>query len=107
MLPTMTRSKPTFLEFFDQRLRDVAALDRAGLVGRHANRLSPFWAGYLRKVDRIGAHIFYAMRVNWAPARSTATATGRRSRIDCQLTGAPLGRLRDTTSPVVKIITRL
>jgi len=38
-------------------------------VNYHANYVSPFWAGYLRKVDRIGAHIFYAMRdgVNWAP----------------------------------------
>jgi hypothetical protein len=38
-------------------------------VNYHANYVSPFWAGYLRRVDRIGAHIFYAMRdgVNWAP----------------------------------------
>jgi spore germination cell wall hydrolase CwlJ-like protein len=38
-------------------------------VNYHANYVSPFWVGYLRKVDRIGAHIFYAMRegVNWAP----------------------------------------
>ncbi len=38
-------------------------------VNYHANYVSPFWAGYLKRVDRIGAHIFYAMRdgVNWAP----------------------------------------
>jgi len=41
----------------------------AEAVNYHANYVSPFWAGYLRRVDRIGAHIFYAMRdgVNWAP----------------------------------------
>ena len=41
----------------------------AEAVNYHANYVSPFWAGYLRQVDRIGAHIFYAMRegVNWAP----------------------------------------
>jgi spore germination cell wall hydrolase CwlJ-like protein len=35
----------------------------------HANYVYPFWAPSLRRVDRIGAHIFYAMRVgmNWAP----------------------------------------
>ena len=29
----------------------------------------PFWAPYLRRVDRIGNHIFYAMKgnLNWAP----------------------------------------
>ncbi|HSU99544.1 MAG TPA: cell wall hydrolase [Roseiarcus sp.] len=38
-------------------------------VNYHANYVSPFWTGYLKRVDRIGAHIFYAMRdgVNWAP----------------------------------------
>ncbi len=38
-------------------------------VNYHANYVSPFWVGYLRRVDRIGAHIFYAMRdgVDWAP----------------------------------------
>jgi hypothetical protein len=38
-------------------------------VNYHANYVSPFWIGYLRKVDRIGNHIFYAMHegVNWAP----------------------------------------
>ena len=42
--------------------------------GRHRGELyaryvAPFWVGYLKRVDRIGAHIFYAMRdgVNWAP----------------------------------------
>jgi len=41
----------------------------ADAVNYHANYVSPFWVGYLRRVDRIGAHIFYAMRdgVNWAP----------------------------------------
>ena len=41
----------------------------AEAVNYHANYVSPYWAGYLRRVDRIGAHIFYAMRdgVNWAP----------------------------------------
>jgi Cell Wall Hydrolase len=38
-------------------------------VNYHANYVAPFWVGYLKKVDRIGAHIFYAMRdgTNWAP----------------------------------------
>jgi Cell Wall Hydrolase len=38
-------------------------------VNYHANYVAPFWVGYLKKVDHIGAHIFYAMRdgVNWAP----------------------------------------
>ena len=31
-------------------------------VNYHANYVSPFWVGYLKRVDRIGAHIFYAMR---------------------------------------------
>ena len=41
----------------------------AEAVNYHANYVSPFWVGYLRRVDHIGAHIFYAMRdgVNWAP----------------------------------------
>jgi Cell Wall Hydrolase len=41
----------------------------AAAVNYHANYVSPYWVGYLRRVDRIGAHIFYAMRdgVNWAP----------------------------------------
>ncbi|HTR13024.1 MAG TPA: cell wall hydrolase [Roseiarcus sp.] len=41
----------------------------AEAVNYHANYVAPFWRGYLRRVDRIGAHIFYAMRdgVNWAP----------------------------------------
>jgi hypothetical protein len=41
----------------------------AEAVNYHANYVSPFWVGYLRRVDRIGAHVFYAMRdgVNWAP----------------------------------------
>jgi spore germination cell wall hydrolase CwlJ-like protein len=35
----------------------------------HANYVYPFWASSLRRVDRIGGHIFYAMRggLNWAP----------------------------------------
>jgi spore germination cell wall hydrolase CwlJ-like protein len=35
----------------------------------HAYYVYPFWAPSLRRVDRIGAHIFYAMRsgVTWAP----------------------------------------
>jgi hypothetical protein len=38
-------------------------------VNYHANYVAPFWVGYLKRVDRIGAHIFYAMRdgTNWAP----------------------------------------
>jgi spore germination cell wall hydrolase CwlJ-like protein len=38
-------------------------------VNYHATYVAPFWVGYLKKVDHIGAHIFYAMRdgVNWAP----------------------------------------
>ncbi|HXZ14929.1 MAG TPA: cell wall hydrolase [Roseiarcus sp.] len=41
----------------------------AEAVNYHAAYVAPFWAGYLKRVDRIGLHIFYAMRdgVNWAP----------------------------------------
>jgi len=41
----------------------------AEAVNYHANYVYPFWAPSLRRVDRIGAHIFYAMRsgVYWAP----------------------------------------
>ena len=41
----------------------------AQAVNYHANYVAPFWVGYLRRVDRIGAHIFYAMRdgTAWAP----------------------------------------
>ncbi|MGD1036892.1 MAG: cell wall hydrolase [Roseiarcus sp.] len=41
----------------------------AEALNYHASYVLPFWAGYLRRVDRIGNHIFYAMRAgaNWAP----------------------------------------
>ena len=41
----------------------------AEAVNYHANYVYPFWAPTLRRVDRIGAHIFYAMRpgLYWAP----------------------------------------
>jgi spore germination cell wall hydrolase CwlJ-like protein len=41
----------------------------AEALNYHANYVSPFWISYLKRVDRIGAHIFYAMRpgANWAP----------------------------------------
>jgi spore germination cell wall hydrolase CwlJ-like protein len=41
----------------------------AEALNYHAHYVMPFWAPSLRRVDRIGAHIFYAMRVgtNWAP----------------------------------------
>jgi hypothetical protein len=41
----------------------------AEAVNYHAAYVAPFWVGYLRRVDRIGLHIFYAMRdgENWAP----------------------------------------
>jgi spore germination cell wall hydrolase CwlJ-like protein len=41
----------------------------AEAVNYHANYVLPFWASSLRRVDRIGNHIFYAMRagLNWAP----------------------------------------
>jgi spore germination cell wall hydrolase CwlJ-like protein len=41
----------------------------AEALNYHAYYVYPFWAGELRRVDRIGGHIFYAMRVglNWAP----------------------------------------
>jgi spore germination cell wall hydrolase CwlJ-like protein len=41
----------------------------AEALNYHANYVYPFWAPSLRRVDRIGAHIFYAMRagMNWAP----------------------------------------
>jgi hypothetical protein len=43
--------------------------DIAEAVNYHAAYVAPFWTGYLKRVDRIGLHIFYAMRegVNWAP----------------------------------------
>jgi spore germination cell wall hydrolase CwlJ-like protein len=41
----------------------------AEAVNYHANYVMPFWAAYLHRVDRIGNHIFYAMKggLNWAP----------------------------------------
>ena len=41
----------------------------AEALNYHASYVYPFWAPSLRRVDRIGAHIFYAMRagMNWAP----------------------------------------
>jgi len=41
----------------------------AEAVNYHATYVAPFWVGYLKKVDHIGLHVFYAMRdgVNWAP----------------------------------------
>jgi len=41
----------------------------AEAVNYHAAYVAPFWVGYLKRVDRIGLHIFYAMRdgSNWAP----------------------------------------
>jgi spore germination cell wall hydrolase CwlJ-like protein len=41
----------------------------AEALNYHANYVYPFWAGDLRRVDRIGGHIFYAMRggLNWPP----------------------------------------
>ena len=41
----------------------------AEALNYHANYVMPFWAPYLRRVDRIGNHIFYAMKggLNWAP----------------------------------------
>ncbi len=43
--------------------------DIAEAVNYHAAYVAPFWTGYLKRVDRIGLHIFYAMRdgENWAP----------------------------------------
>ncbi|RBP02574.1 cell wall hydrolase [Roseiarcus fermentans] len=43
--------------------------DVAEAVNYHAAYVAPFWVGYLKRVDRIGLHIFYAMRdgVVWAP----------------------------------------
>ena len=42
----------------------------------HAYYVYPFWAPSLRRVDRIGAHIFYAMRtdLNWAPGQASMRA---------------------------------
>ena len=41
----------------------------AEALNYHATYVMPFWAPYLRRVDRIGNHIFYAMKggLNWAP----------------------------------------
>ena len=50
----------------------------AEALNYHANYVYPDWAGDLRRVDRIGTHIFYSMRggVNWAPGtRGDAPAT--------------------------------
>jgi hypothetical protein len=43
--------------------------DVAEAVNYHATYVSPFWKGYLKRVDKIGMHIFYAMREGtaWAP----------------------------------------
>ena len=40
-----------------------------GAVNYHATYVYPFWAPSLRRVDKIGMHIFYAMRpgLYWAP----------------------------------------
>ena len=51
----------------------------AEALNYHADYVYPDWAGELRRVDRIGGHIFYAMRfaLNWAagaPQPATATA---------------------------------
>ncbi len=41
----------------------------ADAVNYHANYVNPFWAPSLRRVERIGAHLFYAMKpgLYWAP----------------------------------------
>ena len=41
----------------------------AEAVNYHATYVAPFWRGYLKRVDKIGMHIFYAMRdgTAWAP----------------------------------------
>ncbi len=41
----------------------------AQAVNYHATYVAPFWRGYLKRVDKIGMHIFYAMRdgTDWAP----------------------------------------
>ncbi|MBV8474961.1 MAG: cell wall hydrolase [Hyphomicrobiales bacterium] len=41
----------------------------AEALNYHATYVMPFWAPYLKRVDRIGNHIFYAMKggLNWAP----------------------------------------
>ena len=41
----------------------------AEALNYHATYVYPFWAPTLRRVDKIGMHIFYAMRygLNWAP----------------------------------------
>lgn len=41
----------------------------AEALNYHAAYVTPFWAPSLRRVDRIGLHIFYSMRqgLNWAP----------------------------------------
>jgi len=41
----------------------------AEALNYHAAYVMPFWAPSLRRVDRIGLHIFYSMRagLNWAP----------------------------------------
>jgi hypothetical protein len=41
----------------------------ASAINYHAAYVRPFWAGTLKRLDRIGLHIFYAMRpgLYWAP----------------------------------------
>jgi spore germination cell wall hydrolase CwlJ-like protein len=56
----------------------------------HANYVYPFWAPSLRRVDRIGAHIFYAMRagMNWAPG--ALNGRGDLPPLQPQATASPL-----------------
>ncbi len=41
----------------------------ASAINYHAAYVRPFWAGTLKRLDRVGLHIFYAMRpgLYWAP----------------------------------------
>jgi spore germination cell wall hydrolase CwlJ-like protein len=62
----------------------------AEALNYHANYVYPFWAPSLRRVDRIGAHIFYAMRAgtNWAPG--ALNGRGDLPPLQPQATASPL-----------------
>ena len=54
----------------DEVVRGVSYDDKlVTAVNYHANYVYPFWAPSLRRVEKIGAHLFYAMKpgLYWAP----------------------------------------
>ncbi|MGD0642063.1 MAG: cell wall hydrolase [Roseiarcus sp.] len=68
----------------------------AEALNYHANYVYPFWAPSLRRVDRIGAHIFYAMRagLNWAPGALNGRGDLPPLQTQAQATNATSGAAR-------------